>query len=274
VLLINDLIPVRFAATLGSAENTELFERIRRSAEWCERILTISQASKQDIIYYWKIPEEKIAVVPLAVSDVFKTTAVQSGDGWRQEADMVLGRFKITAPYILSVCNVSPRKNLERLLQAYELIRTRRKLNLQLVVTGMRDKNYEEFGRQLSSSPYKQDVIVTGFVPDAELAVLYRNALLFAFPSLYEGFGLPVLEAMSCGAPVVTSMVSSMPEVGGDCAVYCDPHSVESISQALETVLDDDEKRCGMSRMGMERAGSFNWAATAAVIRRNLLQLM
>lgn len=273
VIFIHDLIPVRFAKQFGCPEQTILFERIRYSAQSCQRILTNSCASKQDIVELWGIDKEKIEVVPLAVDDSLKDVVENYEEKWRHEADKVLQQHKIDAPYILSVCTIEPRKNLTRLLQAYEQIRARRKERILLTLVGGLGWRYEEFLRRLESSQYRGDIVMTGYVADWELAVLYRNATVFAYPSLYEGFGLPILEAMGCGAPVVTSNISSMPEVGGDCACYCDPYSVESIMQALETVLFDEQKQRIMSSAGMKRAAQFNWATTAAIVRRNVLQI-
>ena len=182
-------------------------------------------------------------------------------------------RYKISTPYLLSVCTLEPRKNLPRLLQAYEQVRARNKERLQLVLTGRLGWQYEELVRQLGNSPYSQDIVLTGFVPDRDLADLYRGARAFAFPSLYEGFGLPVLEAMSCGIPVMASNISSIPEVGGDCICYCDPYSIESMVRALETVLLDEEKRRYMAAAEIERARQFSWALAAAVVRKTFLQL-
>lgn len=274
VLFIHDLIPVRFPTQFGCPEQTVLFERIRHSAQSCQRILTNSHASKQDIVELWGIDDEKIEVVPLAIDDSFKDVAENYEAKWRYEADKLLQRHKIDAPYILSVGTIEPRKNLTRLLHAYEQIRERRKERFQLIFVGGLGWRYEEFLRRLESSKFRGDIIMTGYVADWELAIFYRNAAVFAYPSLYEGFGLPLLEAMGCGAPVITSAVSSMPEVGGDCACYCDPYSVESIAQALETVLFDEQRHRLMSAAGIERASRFSWAKTAAIIRKNLLEIL
>jgi glycosyltransferase involved in cell wall biosynthesis len=274
VLFIHDLIPVRFAAQFGCLEQTVLFERIRYSAQSCQRILTNSCASKQDIVELWGIDNEKIEVVPLAIDDNVKDIIGNYEEKWRHKADELLQRHKIDAPYILSVCTIEPRKNLTRLLQAYEQIRDRRKERFQLIFVGGLGWRYEEFLRRLEGSKWRGDIVMTGYVADWELAVLYHNATVFAYPSLYEGFGLPILEAMGCGVPVVTSMISSMPEVGGDCAYYCDPYSIESIMQALETVLFDEPRQRIMSLAGIKRASQFNWAKTAAIVRRNLLQIL
>ena len=268
-MFVNDLIPVRFEAAFGSPSQTRLFERIRRSAESCERILTISRASKRDIVELWGIPEDTVDVVPLAVDDGFSPDAER-----REGDDALLRRLKIEPPYVLSVCTIEPRKNLDRLLQAYELIRARGSGPLRLVLTGDLGWRCDGFLRRLAESSCERDIVMTGYLPDSELAALYRNAALFAFPSLYEGFGLPILEAMSCGAPVVTSSVSSMPEVGGDCACYCDPAGVESIAGAMEAVLCDERKRRDMSVRGIERAQGFRWSATAAMVRETLLRLV
>lgn len=274
VLFIHDLIPVRFAKQFGCPEQTLLFERIRYSAQSCERILTNSCASRQDIIDLWGIDGGKIEVAPLAIDDNLKDIVDNYEEKWRHKAGEFMRRHMIEAPYILSVCTIEPRKNLLRLLQAYEQIRDRRKDRVQLIFAGSLGWRYEEFLQRLGESKYRDDIVMTGYVADWELAVLYRNATVFAYPSLCEGFGLPILEAMGCGAPVITSTVSSMPEVGGDCACYCDPYGVESIMKALETVLFDEEKQRIMSAAGRKRAGQFSWAKTAAIIRRNLLQAM
>jgi glycosyltransferase involved in cell wall biosynthesis len=179
------------------------------------------------------------------------------------EVQPVLERYQLSQPYILYVGSIEPRKNLLRLLQAYA--RLRKDLpGWKLVLVGARNAwkstPISEEMRKLNLAPWVQ---LTGYIPEEDLPALYNGAGLFAFPSLYEGFGLPVLEAMACGTPVITSNVSSLPEVAGDAALLVDPYNVEEIAAAMVNVLSDQELSEDLHRRGLERSKEFSWERTA-----------
>jgi glycosyltransferase involved in cell wall biosynthesis len=167
------------------------------------------------------------------------------------------------APFILSLGVIEPRKNHRLLIEAYRQLRERRKLPHKLVIVGRRGWLWEETIHAAELSPYRDDIHFVGFVGDEELPALYSAADVFAFPSLYEGFGLPPLEAMACGTPVVVSKSSSLPEVVGDAGLQVDPHDAESLAAALEMAILDEPLRADLRARGLARAARFNWQTSA-----------
>jgi glycosyltransferase involved in cell wall biosynthesis len=180
------------------------------------------------------------------------------------ERDEVLARYGIEQPYLLHVGSLEPRKNLLRLLQAYRLLLDRRKdFSLQLVLCGRISTASNEILRAASEPAHFGRVTVASAVPDRDLAVLYRAAVACAMPSLYEGFGLPLLEAMGSSLPVMSSNASCLPEIGGDAPLYFHPESVEEMSDVMERLLADAALREALVARGLARARQFSWEACA-----------
>lgn len=227
---------------------------IRRAA----RLVTPSASSRHALLEAMRCPPERVVVVPEGVGALFRPLP----------ADQVyptLARYRLEqVPFLLSVGTWSPRKNLARLLQAFAALRSWYPGRLVLVGGGGWSRRPVE--EAISAYGVADRVDVVGFVPDEDLPALYNGAELFAFPSLYEGFGLPILEAMACGCPVVTSNASSMPEVAGEAAVLVDPLSVGDLTAALRGMLQDQGRRERYHDAGLTRAGHFRWAATAAAL--------
>ncbi len=169
-------------------------------------------------------------------------------------------RYDLPLNFLLYVGTIEPRKNLPRLIEAYASIRSQ---DVKLVIAGKKGWLYEETFKLVESLGLQDDVIFPGYVHDADLPALYSAADCFLFPSLYEGFGLPVLEAMACGTPVITSNTSSLPEVAGDAAILIDPYSVTDIRDALQAVLDNPGKRADMHTKGLKNASRFTWEHAA-----------
>jgi len=167
------------------------------------------------------------------------------------------------APFILAFGVIEPRKNLGMLIDAYRLLRDRRKLPHHLVVAGRRGWLWQATIDQAERSPYRDDIHFAGFVAEEDLPTMYSAASVFAFPSLYEGFGLPPLEAMACGTPVVVSKSSSLPEVVGEAGLQVDPQAPDELAAALELLLLDEPLRADLRRRGLERAATFTWQAAA-----------
>ena len=225
-------------------------------------IFTVSEHSKADMVSRFGVPADKIVVG----YEGFDRDMFQPGPVDTSESREMLRRLGITRPYVLHVGRGDPRKNLVRLVQAYEALTARRKdLDFQLVLGGSLGWGYKPLLELVRKASLQGRVIVTGPVPDRELPMLYRAAACFATPSLYEGFGLPVLEAMACGTPVMISGSSSLPEVGGDAAIYFDPESVDEMSQVMERLLTDSGLREEMTTKGLERAPQFSWERCARV---------
>ena len=210
----------------------------KRRMEWVKReadiVVTISESSKRDINEILGIPLEKIKVIYPSISDEFKS----------------LKSLKVQKSYFLAVGTREPRKNFNRLIEAFN------KANLkdtELWIVGK-----PRWGKENLSNNIK----VLGFVDQSKMPELYANAKAFVYPSLYEGFGIPILEAMACGCPVITSNVSSMPEAGGEAAIYVDPLSVDDISKKLKFVMDSGST-AGMTKKGLEQVERFSWEKSA-----------
>jgi glycosyltransferase involved in cell wall biosynthesis len=182
----------------------------------------------------------------------------------KKEIEGIKRKYGISKKYILFVGTIEPRKNLLRLLSAFEKLKNKFK-EYQLVIVGQIGWMTEKFFEKLKNLPenVKRDIILTGYIPREDMVFLYNGCELFIYPSLYEGFGIPVLEAMSCGVPVITSNVSSLPEVGGDACVYVNPYDEEDILYKMEKVLSSEELKNEMSKKGLERAKLFSWEKTA-----------
>ncbi len=223
------------------------------------RVLTVSECSKRDIVQYAGVPEEKVIVTPLAVDH--QTYFVRD----REEcAERMKEKYNVDRPYLLYVSRIEhPGKNHAKLIEAFNLIKAKEDIPHQLVLAGSDWNGAEEVHRMAEASPFSDDIVFTGFAPTEDLPDMYGAADLFVFPSLYEGFGLPILEAMASGAPTACSNVSSLPEVAGDAAALFDPRDAESIAESVAPILLSQDKRTELSDMGVSRASKFTWRATA-----------
>jgi glycosyltransferase involved in cell wall biosynthesis len=259
VVTIHDCIHVMFPQYLPS----RLAHSYARTFLWtatrqASRILTVSEASKRDIVRFFNVAPEKIHVIYNAIDPRFGIPPPE------EEVERVRERYQLQNPFVLYAGNIKPHKNLERLIEAFHRLRRGRFDDLKLLIIGDEISKYATLRRTVHRLKLHKHVRFFGFVPDQTLAVLYRLAAVFVFPSLYEGFGLPPLEAMASGTPVVTSNVSSLPEVVGDTAVLVDPHDVDSIVAGLRTVLTDPVRADDMRRKGLERAREFSWERSVA----------
>ncbi len=230
---------------------------IRAAASKARRIITLSEHSKRDLIRHLGCPPEKIAVVyPAIDSEVFRPQGPAL-------VEAVKGKFGIQRPYLFYTGNHEPRKNLERLVHAFRRIANRK--NFQLVLggrIGRRQEFYTSFADLVASG----DVILCGEIPESDLPALYAAAELFVFPSEYEGFGLPPLEAMATGVPVACSGATSLPEVVGDAAVLFDPGSTAEMAAAINRVLGSQQLACELREKGFERVRQFSWSSAAQQI--------
>ena len=217
---------------------------IKLAARSAKTVLTCSFSTKTDLMRHLGIPEKKIEVVHFFVGRMFKKEAVD-------KIDKLKTTFGIKGKYILYVGNSNPHKNLERLIAAYRALPENTRGEYKLVLAGLRPDFIEKAGNRGA------DVIVLSYISDDDLPALYSGAGLFVFPSLYEGFGMPPLEAMACGCPVVSSNTSSMPEILGDACLYFDPSDTENITRSILKALNDDGIRKGMAEKGTARAALY-----------------
>jgi glycosyltransferase involved in cell wall biosynthesis len=233
-------------------------------------VFTVSEASRADILrFYPSTDPAKVHVVPNAID---AELLVDPGEA---ERDRVRERYQIRGRFVLFAGNVKPHKNLERLIRAFARVRCQEgNEDLRLVLIGDDVGRYASLRRTADEAGVRQEVRFFGFVPHETLAALYRMATVFAFPSLYEGFGLPPLEAMACGTPVVTSRISSLPEVVGDGALLVDPYSEEDIAQGISRVLDDQDLRLRLVERGLERAAGYSWARSVRQIHAGYLKAL
>ncbi len=220
-------------------------------------IIAISENTKMDIMKYLRIPEDRIRTIYCGVGDEFRKIEDV------RVLKSILRGIGIDYPYILYVGSLEPRKNVERLIEAFIQLKKRKQINEKLVISGIKGWGYQSIFDKVASSGIEKEIIFTDFVPNESLPCLYNGASAFVYPSLYEGFGLPVLEAMACGVPVVTSNVSSLPEVAGDAAILINPYSVDELADGIWRILSDEELRTQCIKKGIERAKSFTWERCA-----------
>jgi glycosyltransferase involved in cell wall biosynthesis len=224
---------------------------VPRSVNRADLVLADSEATRADLITHLGTPPDKVKVLYGGVDPRFRPEP-EPGENERLRARYGIG----DRPYVLSVGTLQPRKNYARLIQAFAQL-----ADLHLLIAGGRGWLYQDILAEVEK--HGDRVRILGFVDDADLPALYRNAVLFAFPSLYEGFGFPVLEAMACGVPVVTSSVSSLPEVAGDAALLVDPLDVDGLAEAMARALEDADLRQAMVARGLVQAAWFTWERAA-----------
>jgi glycosyltransferase involved in cell wall biosynthesis len=256
VTMLFDVHWILFPQLFNRAKMTYLKRAIRSTVKGSQRILTISNNSKKDIVKIFGVQEDKVKVTYLGVDPAFKVEVD------KERVEGVLSKYEIEGKFVLSVCQLHKRKNLLRLLLAFSHLKDSNKIRHTLVLAGGPGDGTNEIEYFLTSTRRK-DILVTGCIPDEDIRFLYNAADLFVYPSLYEGFGLPVIEAMACGTPVVTSNVSSLPEVAGDAAILVNPYSVEDIADAIYRVISDKELKEDLTAKGLKRAAEFSWEKAA-----------
>jgi glycosyltransferase involved in cell wall biosynthesis len=262
VVTIHDCIHLMFPQYLPnrmalSYARTSMAMAARRAT----RVLTVSESSKTDIMRFFGTDPSKIDVIYNAFDDRF---------GIEPNEEAVVGvreRYQLHDEFVLYAGNVKPHKNLERLIDAFHRVRSRGLDHLKLVMIGDEISKYASLRRAVHRYQLHKYVRFLGYLPEETLAVMYRLAGVFVFPSLYEGFGLPPLEAMASGTPVVTSNVSSLPEVAGDAAVLVDPYDPDAIADAIYRVLTNVDLRRELRRRGLARARQFSWETSVRRVR-------
>jgi len=282
VVTIHDLAPFRFFTSRKGSVGYNDRKRIKTAAEASDRIITPSEFTKTEICTFLEVPPEKIDVIHHGVDDVFRMKEYE-----RDKAAAFLDRFSNGLPYILYVGNVEKRKNVETLIDAFGRAKKSYTFPHKLVIAGklptalMKGDAPSGWSRVLSKIGIQQkhkknhllalteklaireEVIWLGEVNDEELVALYNMAKLFVFPSYYEGFGLPILEAMSCGVPSIASNIPSFEEVAGESVLYFDPKSPNDLAEKIWLVISDSLLSNRMRKLGLERSGQFRWDTSA-----------
>ena len=227
----------------------------RYNARAASRVIAVSQATKDDLVEHCGIEPDKITVVYSGCDETMQPVEDEA------TIEKVKARYGIRGDYVLYVGTLQPRKNLGRLLEAYAMVRkqTKRGERPCLVIAGRKGWLYDQITQHVERLGLESEVILPGYVPQDDLPTLLSGARLFVFPSLYEGFGLPVLEAMACGTPVLCSNVSSLPEVAGRAALLIDPLDVASMAEAMNRLLQDEGLRARLVERGLRQVRQFSW---------------
>ena len=259
IVTVHDVIHLLFPQHLPSriAKHYAHF-MIQRALSRSKLVVTVSNASKRDLLQLFEIEPEKILVIHNGID------AAMTRDVPNVELMRIRERFQLSGRTVLFVGNIKPHKNVERVISAFAKVRENLEFgDLNLVVVGDDITRYPSLRRAVERHQVRANVRFFGFVPETTLVALYRAADVFVFPSLYEGFGLPPLEAMANGTPVVTSSISSLPEVVGNAALTVDPYNVDEIALAIQRILSDSECSARLIAAGLERVQHFSWKNAA-----------
>ena len=268
VVTIHDCIHLMFPQYLPS----RLAYVYAKGSMWtaskkANKILTVSEASKRDILRFFDVPPEKVVVAHNAIDERFLSPPDP------ERTHLVKQRYQLDHPFVLYVGNIKPHKNIERLIDAFGRARSQCPDDLKLIIIGDEISKYPALRQSVHKHKLDKHVRFLGFQPMETLATFYRLARAFVFPSLYEGFGLPPLEAMACGAPVVTSNVSSLPEVAGGAALLVDPYDADAIAGGIVQAVTDEALRTELVKRGHERARSFSWTQSVKKIHQIYMEV-
>ncbi len=259
VSTIHDLSFEHLPETFTRRSRTQLRLTVRGTARRAAVILTLSEFSRRDIIETYAVDPERVLVTPAAAPTNFAPVENET------ELKDIRERYGIKANYLLSLGSIQPRKNLARLIEAYALLRSSRAGDRlpQLVIAGKRGWLDNEIQRAAQRENRNESIKFIGYVPEKDLPALYSAAICFVYPSFFEGFGLPVLEAMQCGTPVIAGNRTSLPEVAGAAALLFDPFDAGALAEAIERIIHNPDTRAELRVKGLERARIFSWTATA-----------
>jgi glycosyltransferase involved in cell wall biosynthesis len=258
VVTIHDLVAFLFPHTIPRKYALYMRWLIRRVVQRADRIISVSHNTKNDLVQILEVDPARISVIHEAAQPAF--TPIED----EEKLKAVRQRYGIEGPFFYHVGNIEPRKNLARLVKAFMILRSRVGPQINLVITGQKGWLTGKLFRAMEGVDKVEGVIFTGYVPHEDLPLLMNAADVFVFPSLYEGFGLPTLEAMSCGTPVITSNISSLPEIVGKAAVLVDPYSEEDIALGMQKVLEDTAFRQHLAESGLFQSAKFSWEKAAA----------
>lgn len=253
---VPDATPWAYPETMKAASRRYFQVLGGRAAKRAQLLITDSEAAREDLARHLQIPAEKLHVLYPGVKPLFRVHRDAAA------FERVRRFYGLPEKFILFVGTLEPRKNLARLLQAFRMLKTERNLAQGLVVVGRKGWMCESIFSELSDE-IRKSVVITGYVPNDDLVALYNMASLLAFPSLYEGFGLPCVEAMACGCPIVTSNRGALLEVTGDCALHANPENVREIAEALWNVSENHVLRKRLIERGLRRATAFSWSRYA-----------
>ncbi len=262
VMSILDLSFIKYPEYLTKRSLDFHCNRVNNCLKWTDLIITISESSKQDIVEYLQIDPQRIWVTPLAsrYDQVWRDQIKAQSVTLKTQVN-----YNFTKPYILFVSTIEPRKNIEGIITAFNSLKSKYKIPHQLVLVGQNGWKSEPIFEAMANSPWHNEIHHLKYLSNELLALFYSEASVFVYPSYYEGFGLPVLEAMNWGTPVVTSNVSSLPEVVGDAGLMVDPYDAADIGEAIWQIISDQELSDKLAKDGQTRANLFSWERTGQV---------
>ncbi|CAB1254128.1 glycosyltransferase family 4 protein [Clostridium sp. MT-14] len=257
-ITLHDVIPYKMPETVSDRYLKIFSDYIPEIIPKCDGIITVSNFSKNDIMKAFNFPENKIYVTHLASEDIYKPLD-------KNISKYIAKRYySIDEDYILYVGGFSPRKNILGLIESFNKFISLYKKPIKLVIAGTKGKSYSTYRKRTEILNISDKVIFPGFISMDHLPYIYNAAKLFVYPSFYEGFGLPPIEAMACGIPVITSNTTSLPEVVGDGALLVNPKDQDDLCQAMLNILSDDNLKKKLTSLGIQRASQLNWKKTAS----------
>ena len=257
VTTVHDLIGILFPENLGFLSRFYWQKWLPMCIKKSDAIIAVSECTKGDIVRLLGVPDEKIHVVLSAADSKF--TVIDD----KAKLEVLRKKYDLPEEFILTVGSVEPRKNIHGLIEAFDLYVKESGSNINLVIVGSKDWGYKKAYEEAEKRGILSRVVFTDYVEDEDLSGIYNLSKIFVLPSFYEGFGLPVLEAMACGKPVICSGVSALPEITEDAAILVDPNSTESIKEAMEKVDQNIALQKELSLKAIKRAGEFSWRKTA-----------
>jgi glycosyltransferase involved in cell wall biosynthesis len=255
IITVYDVTPLLFPKSFTKGTLLRYKILFSKSINLADRVIAISNSTKQDLIRYFQVPEDKITVTHLAADECFRPLPSNNIQRFRD-------KYRLDFPFILYVGTLEPRKNLPTLIKAFYYLK-KKNISHKLVIAGGKGWKYDSIFQMISNLNLMKDIHFTGYVPKEDLPLLYNAADAFVYPSLYEGFGLPPLEAMACGCPVITSNTSSLPEVVGDAGITINPCDYDKLAETVDNVISDSELKIQLSKMGQARAAEFSWKKCA-----------
>jgi glycosyltransferase involved in cell wall biosynthesis len=264
IVTVYDMVYKLYPETMTKRNYKRLDKELKRSVDRADKIITISENSKNEIIKFLNVDATKIEIVYPGI-DRINYTKKYSND----EINKVKKKYKLPSKYILYLGTLEPRKNIVRIIESYSKLKTQINEQIYLVIAGKKGWMYEEIFKKVESLGLENDVIFTGYVDEIDKHLLYKMSEVFVFPSLYEGFGMPVLEAMAAGVPVITSNTSALPEVVGDAGILINPNDVEELANAMKKVLEDKDLKQKLIKKGLTQSLKFSWEKSA----RKLLEI-
>ncbi|MBU3111570.1 glycosyltransferase family 4 protein [Clostridium lacusfryxellense] len=258
VITLHDVIPYKMPDTVGDQYLKIFNEKLPNIIPLCDGIITVSEYSKEDIINVFNFPREKIYVTHLASEDIYKPYDKTLSKS------IIEKHYSIKGDYILYIGGFSPRKNIVGLLNSFSMLLPKLKKDMKLVIAGSKGKSYDIYKKRAQDLHIEDKVIFPGFISMDHIPFMYNACELFVYPSFYEGFGLPPIEAMACGVPVIASNATSIPEIVKDSTLLIDPNDINDLSEKMFNVLHDNNLRQSLITKGLIRASELTWEHTAA----------